>query len=677
MSANSEDSSDEFDPLTYQEGERAAASTKRRLEHIIEDYNDSIDVLAEPVQNAMDAVVRADENGLYSDADDGSDENSDETECEIPAQVSVEIDTDDGIISVKDNGRGFPLEELQQYIAPEATDKRELYESGAVRGHKGVGLTFLAYGFNHFEVVSKTPDEDPYRLILEGGRNWVESAQVQAETRPMAEVEEVEEPHSRGTTVTIRTDDSTRPSNLSHVFNTARMMKTILETQTAAGVVPPVYDSHPSVDITLEFTSDGETEEVDIRDRYRYPHERLNENLDDGQAPLQTIKVDTDSDDDVDPAQRNAHHGVYSYFEADDIVDRITQQHTGEYLTEPEEVREYIREHDLEVYVLYTYSNEYRDKLKGRWGIVGNWSFHKPGLRIASDGMISLWHENANLSYSGGRAQRLWFVYHFASDVAPDSGRNDFPNETKDVVHGTKQFLHSDVVSRAQDYLRAAPPQSALDSDLQQTPIERALDMEDISADTITELGTIPHRKEPHEEQDVVGIFNQLVGIGLLRCYKPSFYTGIGDFDGFVRYDPDETPSQLQEVFPGSSSVTGQQSAITLEFKRNGVDIIEHIVNNTKEWQEMDLLVCWELDDTEEDNEDSTGDTDDDSDNDENSGADTVLAQRELAGKTVTFRLPSSPEDRRYAGVTHIATLSSAGQVPLRTICLKTLIEQT
>lgn len=663
----SDEELDEFDPLTYQEGERAEASTKRRLEHIIEDYNDSIDILAEPVQNAMDAIVRAEKSGLYGDDEDvsSSDEDEDESDNDASAEVTIEIDTDEGVIAVRDNGRGFPLEELQEFIAPEATNKRDLYDSGTVRGHKGVGLTFLAYGFNHFEVESKTPGEDPYRVVLEGGRQWVESESVDSDDRPKAEPELLDSGAlERGTRVKIKTDDSTRPSNLSHVFNTAEMMKTILETQTAAGVVPPHDDSHPPVDITLNYISDGDQEEVDISDRYRYPHERLNEDLEDGQAPLRTVEVSTDdSDDEVPPEERNANHGVYSFFEADDIASRIDDDHTGEYLTEPEEIRDYIREHELQVYVLYTYSTEYRDELKDRWGIVGNWTFHSPGIRIASDGMISLWHENANLTYSGGRGERLWFIYHFASDVAPDSGRNDFPNETKDVIHGTKQFLHKDVVKSGDQYLRAAPPRSPRDSELQKTPMERAMALEDISVDTIEGLGSLPHRKEPNEEQDVVGIFNQLLGLGLLDCYKPSYFTGIGDFDGFVRYNPDDVPQELHEVFPGSSSITGQQTAITLEFKRNGVDIIEHIVNNTKEWQDMDLLVCWEL-------EEGSDEEDDESD-------ETSEVSRELSGKTVTFRAPTSSEDRLYAGVTHIGTMSSAGEVPLRTIVLKDLIKKT
>jgi hypothetical protein len=86
----------------------------------------------------------------------------------------------------------------------------------------------------------------------------------------------------------------------------------------------------------------------------------------------------------------------------------------------------------------------------------------------------------------------------------------------------------------------------------------------------------------------------------------------------------------------------------------------------------MDLLVCWELEDPDEDAAENPSSEDNDDTADQN-----VVAQRELAGKTVSFRLPSSAEDRRYAGVTHIATLSSTGQVPLRTIALKDLIDKT
>jgi hypothetical protein len=40
----------------------------------------------------------------------------------------------------------------------------------------------------------------------------------------------------------------------------------------------------------------------------------------------------------------------------------------------------------------------------------------------------------------------------------------------------------------------------------------------------------------------------------------------------------------------------------------------------------------------------------------------------------ITFRQPTSQEDRLYAGVTHIAQLVSKGDVPLHTIELSSLI---
>jgi len=52
-------------------------------------------------------------------------------------------------------------------------------------------------------------------------------------------------------------------------------------------------------------------------------------------------------------------------------------------------MEEFIKERSLTVYVLYTYSNEYRNELKKRWDVRGTRKFHSPGVRIGTDGMIS------------------------------------------------------------------------------------------------------------------------------------------------------------------------------------------------------------------------------------------------------------------------------------------------
>lgn len=641
-----------FDPLEEQAASNADTAVKIRLENIISSYKNSVDVLAEPIQNAMDAIVRADDDGRYDGEDDPS--------------LTVTIDTDEDTIAVEDNGRGFPLDELKDYIAPEGTNKRSLFTSGKVRGHKGVGLTFLAYGFNYFEVEAKAGGE-PYRLTLKEGRDWVNGDDIDASTRPQAQIDRLDEDDlklegDRGTRVEVHADEASQPSQLSRAFNSAKMTQTILETQTAIGVLPPRDETHPSVDVELMYVN-GDRENHPVDDSYRFPHQKLNDDLDDGESKLKTIDIDGydyQEDDEqategVLPEDQSAYHGVYRSFDADDIADRITDDHTGEELQTPDEVKEYIREHELVTYVLYTYSNEYRKELKERWDVRGTRKFHSPGVRIGTDGMISTWHRPSDLSYSAPRESRLWFVYHF-QDVRPDTGRKDFPTEVHDVVDQTEQFLHKSVVTDGKHFLRPTPSNKSEVNSI--APLEKALGKDDISSSETQDFGDLPQVKEPGEEQDAVAIFNQMIGMGIFRCYDPHYFSMRDDYDGFLKYNPDAVPSELRDVLPGSSDVSATDLNITLEFKQKGVDIIDHIVNETREWSEMDLLVCWEL-----------GGTDD-------TGDDSIKAQKEWGGDTITFRVPTQQEDRRYAGVTHIAHLASKGNVPLHTISLKDVIEK-
>lgn len=97
-----------FDPLETADNsadneELKFRTIKKRINNVLSDYRNAVDVLAEPVQNAMDAIVRADDSGLYDDDEE--------------PKLTVTIDTEENVIAVEDNGRGFPYEELKQYIA--------------------------------------------------------------------------------------------------------------------------------------------------------------------------------------------------------------------------------------------------------------------------------------------------------------------------------------------------------------------------------------------------------------------------------------------------------------------------------------------------------------------------------------------------------------------------------
>ncbi|MHC5703939.1 ATP-binding protein [Streptomyces tirandamycinicus] len=144
----------EIRPLEILTTKDTQAWVKQRVINVIKSYHNAADVIAEPIQNAVDEVLSAE--GIKGDG-----------------EVRVTLNTDENSISVRDNGRGITSADIEKWLAPDVGSKRADFLAGLVRGHKGVGLTFLAYGFNLFEIESRTADEH-YSVRLEHGRSWVE-----------------------------------------------------------------------------------------------------------------------------------------------------------------------------------------------------------------------------------------------------------------------------------------------------------------------------------------------------------------------------------------------------------------------------------------------------------------------------------------------------------------------
>ncbi|MFF5298276.1 hypothetical protein ACFY5F_02855 [Streptomyces sp. NPDC013161] len=109
------------------------AWVKQRVINVIKSYRNAADVITEPIRNVVDEVLAAD--GIEDDGD-----------------VRIILDADQNTISVRDNGRGLSSADIGKWLVPDVGSKRADFLAGLVRGHKGVGLTLLAYGFNFFEI---------------------------------------------------------------------------------------------------------------------------------------------------------------------------------------------------------------------------------------------------------------------------------------------------------------------------------------------------------------------------------------------------------------------------------------------------------------------------------------------------------------------------------------------
>lgn len=634
--------SEVFDPLEPgDESGIAASAAFTRVKNILSDYNGIGDMLAEPVQNAMDAIDR-----VESDNELGWEDN------ESP-ELEVKVDAATNYIEVTDNGRGFPRNEVKRLIAPEYTNKQPLFEKQSSRGHKGVGLTYQAYGFDELiiESIPRKDGQKPYRLELTGGISWVtDSTYSDVQDRPEAEISEVDpndlSVDEYGTYVHMEAGEDSSPKNFKRTLNNPQKTQAMIECLTALGILYPQSESHRGVDATLKYRNDNTEpfEEYPLRDEFRYPHIDINRDTsDDGVFEYDVTNVDDndiyDDEGNLKKSEKSTYNAVYKNYEPSDIVDLLPDDLQGKDLDDTEEYKEYINDNNLNVYVLFSWSTKYEDRIEEQWDIAGPTTFYKSGKRIGTDGMISGYHESVNISF-GKFETRTWLMYNFEG-ISPDTGRDDFNTKVGDIVRDTENRLFRHI---RKEYEKLLSEESKITGG--EAPEKKAYKGDALSPTDFGKYGEIRLENVPSQENDVISLFNQLVGGSLLKCFQPFFFSSSSDYDSYMTYKTDKVPTELNQAYPGLGEVGDLKTDMVVEFKLEGKSILNHVNKRDRSWTDIDLLVCWTL----------------------------VQEPHEDGGRTVRFDDNISKDDRLYAGVTHLADVDNRRE-PIRVICLSDLVD--
>jgi hypothetical protein len=149
---------DEFDPLELRKNSNEDGLQKSALRNsikgILTSYVGWYDPFCETIQNAMDSVdKRAKEEGRNS---------------KYKGIIRITIDIKNNRLIVSDNGTGLSEQKFQCFLAPFYS-----FKGSSNRGHKGVGATYLAYGFNDVQLCTRTNEFSAVGRIT-GARSWVE-----------------------------------------------------------------------------------------------------------------------------------------------------------------------------------------------------------------------------------------------------------------------------------------------------------------------------------------------------------------------------------------------------------------------------------------------------------------------------------------------------------------------
>lgn len=412
-------------------------AAKGTVSNILKSYTGFFDILSEPIQNALDST-----QNLFRNSDGN-----------YSPKIWIEISIKDGYVRIIDNGTGMDKQQFCYCLTPNVSFKK----GQNLRGNKGVGATFLAYGFNYLSLQSKKGDIKN-SIVLRGGRLWVEDHSGKME-RPKFQVEnflvdELENENS-GTCIEIRLSGKggEKPKKLDwHGASSAAQWFDILRVVSPLGGVYLESEAFkPEVQLRVIDYSGSITEVKQSNCEFFYPHE------------IQNIKVQSLSDinhlinriggdhknikEKMPPAYKNL-ECIYDVWDTNSLLSSDTSL-SIDFDTDEESL---IRMHKMCAYAAHLDSRKTFLKFNESLGLRAGTEILRGGLLIASDSMpqgeLLIIPLKRYIGY-----QRNTFVIIHLTQGNPDLGRKVFQPEIKSLAEKISEKLTNHLL-KFREYVR-------------------------------------------------------------------------------------------------------------------------------------------------------------------------------------------------------------------------------
>ena len=588
-----------FDPLAEKyngDSEVMIQSVKREINNILNSYVGWYDPFCELIQNAMDAIDKRRELG------DG-----------FTPQMHIVINLRDNTISVTDNGIGFKKAEYLKFLVPNISFK----PGGTTRGHKGVGTTYLAYGFNYIQIATKTPDFSAIG-VMKGAKKWL--LDVVASSNPRVEADKNRvvdswfEGIDRGTSMTIQCDSESYPGDLSWMgLNAATSWANVLRVKTGLGQVD--FSGEVSVIIHV-IDKDGNQTETKIED----PEYLLVEEFLDKVKRVNEIRGKMDEMyNKMGPNYRLP--TKFSNLEA--VYDKWDYKKLLSEIKFEEDQITLIQKHRITVAFSYVYSLAVWEKIDRQIGIRKGHHVLYGGIQLAADNMPQGELIQIPLTKNIGRQKQANILVHFENCVA-DLGRKGFKKEITDLGKEIARKLMDGPLMKVRTCFKAnsgASPDLRREkrlSDWKKAMVEHEegcpLVIE--NSNFFNPTKTVSITSLPTREQDVIALFNQLLAGGVIRDIRIMSTNERSTYDSLFRivispprelqiFDRDKNPLGVAEETV--DEILGNQELFmsdpqVLEYKFSIDGLVEDIESGMKNTNDIYLVVAWEAGERYKDN---------------------------------------------------------------------------
>jgi len=507
------------------------AIAKSNIRGILDSYHGDWDFLIELLQNAVDA--------LDEKFGDPSETNS------LKPEIEIVINEKAGTVRVTDNGIGMEQKKAMKILIPGYTDKPYFrHTRRSLRGHKGVGLSFLAFGFNFLRFCSKK-DNEFFSADMSGGKLWVDGEEDMdvPKVNPSDYCPEFLEGIPSGTSMELLVDSD----YLKHASIDWLGWHFIIRCLTAAGYcdINGLASWNKAAVLTFKLIDsngvkinppDGYKDQLPLE--YFYPDNILKScNLDDyfskysemteppkterGKYEALYVKWDTDKIESV-------------LFDKGDIEDKDSVKYKYYLFT---------KSHIPSIYAMFTHSQRvWKERLDQNYSSDKRRKFWRPGIQIVTQQMPTGQIQEVSLKFRTGNRDRFFMLVELP-DAKPDYGRKGFKSEINDYV----QYIAERIIQEYFLNKRVLLKPTSIAHGGTATDAEATADHRIDEVKTLPDIGfsALSFKKEPQYENDVIALFAELVARDYIRGFEILSVSSGEQYDGVVNYIFTKNPDKL------------------------------------------------------------------------------------------------------------------------------------
>ena len=505
---------------------------RKSIRGIDDSYNNFWDIIAELVQNSVDAINKT---------------------TEKKGSIKIIINSPKKSIQVIDTGIGIEKDKIPILLTPFSTDKEDDKET---IGEKGVGLKFVLFESDNF-IMKTTTNKSTEKFVVKipGAKTWKNSTSEEDFCLNLSSENKEE---FRGTDIYVEGIENQQLFGLDF-----ESIKYVIRTKTAIGNVLNLFNDNSSIDVTLVYTDlASNTKEEKIDFKYWIPTESLEKK---DLFDLDVFKkwlVENPTSSDSEKRNKLKNRIIYKKGEF-----KHNSVRTIKYWSCFVPQRTLWKKISCKDGLLNESEMDNEEVLQDKF-----FTTHQSGIYTSVKGMPTGIVIDPPLTGKTGYWPNLFMI--FEDDMLKfDIGRKSINGSIKNIYKKYAKEIFSDYTKYISKYIAGEP-------DIDNNPIWNRDEIKR-NIDSLPSLNNsiINFKKLPSEQEAcVAAILYELIGMEKIDKVKPIISGYREKYDLYAEYN---------------------NHFICIEFKSHLRNIIRDFENNEKYANEIDYIVCWDVNDTD------------------------------------------------------------------------------